>query len=249
MPAFNLTTLSTCPSTQQDAEQRAAADPTASPFAIRADAQTAGRGSRGRDWISETGNLHVSFGLRMDDRWSNPHLAPYCAALGVHDVISGLAPQLGPRLTLKWPNDVLIGDAKVSGTLITTVSAGAQRWMIIGIGINCTQSPTGTPYPATHLTKEGAPAPDLDRLANGLGEALWARLEGWLTTGFGPIREAYLKRAHSLGQRVRLRPRGESKTREGHFEGIADDGAFLLKVGDTVETHYAGDVFPGLSTN
>src|SRR5437667_6278008 len=88
------------------------------PLWITAERQSAGRGRRGRTWISEAGNLHATLLLTdpaPPEHW--PELA-FVAALAIHDAVVELAPELKPQLAIKWPNDLLLDGAKFSGILI-----------------------------------------------------------------------------------------------------------------------------------
>ena len=84
---------------------------------ITAKQQTAGRGRRGNTWISEPGNLYASLLLPDVPPGRAGDLA-FVAALAVHDAVGELAPDMAFRLTLKWPNDVQIGNSKFAGILI-----------------------------------------------------------------------------------------------------------------------------------
>src|SRR5512141_1498456 len=78
------------------------------PLWVSAASQTAGRGRRGRPWVSEPGNLYASL-LLVDPAPAEraPQLS-FVAALAVRDAIARATPALAPRLTFKWPNDVLL---------------------------------------------------------------------------------------------------------------------------------------------
>lgn len=246
MRGFELNIIPVCDSTQKEAEQQIIQNPHQPRFAVQTDRQTGGRGSRGRDWVSEEGNLFVSYALPMEDRWMAPHLAGYPVALAISDLLINHLPEGGPRVTLKWPNDVLVGGAKISGTLLTTQLAGGAKWIIVGIGLNVSSHPDGTPYPATHLNEHAEFKGDLCDLADRLGANILVRLEEWLSSGFPQTRQAYLARADALGAPVSIKPRGEDERISGIYHGIADDGAFLLEVDGVLTHHYAGDVFPDL---
>src|ERR1700733_3526522 len=87
------------------------------PLWIAAEQQSAGRGRRGRKWISVPGNLHASLLLADPGpvvHW--PQLS-FVAALAVHDAVVELAPEIRPMLELKWPNDLLLSGAKFAGIL------------------------------------------------------------------------------------------------------------------------------------
>src|SRR5690349_8150314 len=81
------------------------------PLWITARRQTAGRGRRGRSWISEPGNLYATLLLTEPgpvEHW--PQLS-FVAALAAHDAIVEVAPELAARLAIKWPNDILLDGA------------------------------------------------------------------------------------------------------------------------------------------
>ena len=118
------------------------------------------------------------------------------------------APQLGPGAEVKWPNDLLLGGAKVAGILIEGESEPVFA-VAIGIGVNCAIHPDDTDYPATDLAAPGAlVTPDallaalVARHADAAG-AMEARARA-----FPPIRADWLKRAAGLGETIRVRSAG-----------------------------------------
>src|SRR5260370_1683710 len=123
--------------------------------------QTAGRGRRGRAWISEPGNLYASLLLTAPApavHW--PQLS-FVAALAIHDAVLDVAAGLKPRLAIKWPNDVLLDGAKVAGILIEGQSGRGEEAAEEGaapilIGANFSLHPPITDPPPTHLP---APSP------------------------------------------------------------------------------------------
>jgi BirA family biotin operon repressor/biotin-[acetyl-CoA-carboxylase] ligase len=146
-------------------------------------------------------------------------------------------------LRYKWPNDILLNRRKVAGILLETESGGADRldWLVLGIGINVTQRPPETAFPATSLREEG----DLEATVEGVLEA-FARhflswVNRWLDDGFAPVREAWRISAIGIGEPIRVRlPNSEL---EGVFEDIDQDGALLLRQGGASRRITAGDVF------
>ena len=106
-------------------------------------AQTAGRGRRGSTWVSKPGNLYAT--LLLTDP-SAPAQAPqlsFVAALALHDAVATCAPSLGPALKVKWPNDLLLGGAKLAGILIEGENAPVLT-VVVGIGVNCAHHPDDT---------------------------------------------------------------------------------------------------------
>jgi BirA family biotin operon repressor/biotin-[acetyl-CoA-carboxylase] ligase len=207
---------------------------------ITAATQSAGRGRRGNAWVSTPGNLFATLLLTEP---SPPEAAPqlsFVAALALHDALAECAPQLGPLLKLKWPNDLLLGGAKLAGILIEGESDPAFA-VAIGIGVNCAAHPGDTPYPATDLAAAGALATPTHVL-EALARTMNSRLEQWRRgEGFAAVRTDWLKRAAGLGQDIRVRlPERELS---GRFQGLDEMGRLLLQAANGVTTVTAGEVF------
>lgn len=223
-------------STNADALERARAGER-SPLWIVAKRQTAGRGRRGRTWVSEPGNLYAT--LLLTDPGPPERMAElsFVAALAVHDAVGRRIPGLAKRLALKWPNDCLIDGCKFAGILIE----GEGRVAAIGIGVNCAHHPRGTAYPATDLAAAGVRASP-DSVFSALAGAMIGRIVQWNRgASFSVIRSEWLKRASGLGKTIRLAlPEGD---REGRFETIDETGRLVLRLADgSFETVTAGDV-------
>src|ERR1700680_1561156 len=126
------------------------------PLWITAQSQSAGRGRRGRKWLSAPGNLHASLLLTDPGPVEDWPQLSFVAALAVHDAVVEVAPEIRPQLELKWPNDLLLSGAKFAGILIEGEGREEEGAVAIGIGVNCTAHPAGTAYPATNLLAAGA---------------------------------------------------------------------------------------------
>jgi BirA family transcriptional regulator, biotin operon repressor / biotin---[acetyl-CoA-carboxylase] ligase len=213
------------------------------PLWIVARQQSAGRGRRGNAWVSPPGNLYAT--LLLTDP-APPECAPqlsFVAVLALHDAIAACAPALAKALTLKWPNDLLCGDAKLAGILIEGERAGDALAVAIGIGVNCISHPSQTPYPATDLKGEGVLA-DAATVFEALTASLAQRLAAWRRgAGFAAIRADWMARAAGMGGDMRAR----LPDREiiGRGEGLDAHGRLLLRLRDgSVQAIAAGDVFP-----
>ncbi|MGB8896477.1 MAG: biotin--[acetyl-CoA-carboxylase] ligase [Pseudolabrys sp.] len=210
------------------------------PLWITATTQRAGRGRRTNRWVSPPGNLYATLLLIEPSPPPQTPQLSFVAALAVHDAVAARAPQLGPLLKVKWPNDLLVGQAKVAGILIEAECDPAFA-VAVGIGVNCATHPNDTSYPAIDLAATGAlVAPDA--LFAALSTAMGERLAQWNRgQGFAAIRGDWLKRAAGLGEmlQVRLRERELS----GRFEGLDETGRLLLKQGGDLSTITAGEVF------
>lgn len=204
---------------------------------LRAERQSAGRGRQGRPWESAPGNLYAStvVTLRPDDPPA-PGLA-LVAAVALEEAVRAALPDAA-ALMLKWPNDLLLGGAKLSGVLLER--AAAQ--VVIGIGVNVAHHPALPDRPTTSLHDAGSPV-----TAAGLLEDLAAALADWLAVwrmdGMAPVAARWTGRAHALGTALTARlPDGSGV--EGRFAGLDASGALLL---DTAaggrRVVHAGDVF------
>jgi BirA family biotin operon repressor/biotin-[acetyl-CoA-carboxylase] ligase len=208
------------------------------PLWITARRQTAGRGRHGRSWTSKPGNLYASLLLSEP---SPPERAPelsFVAALAVHDAITDVA-KLAGRLAIKWPNDLLCDGAKLAGILIE----GQGLCVVVGIGVNCLQHPSDTPYPATNLAACGVDVSP-QSLFEALARAMDCRLTQWgRGSGFASIRRDWLARAASLGNDVHVGT--ADRDLFGRFETIDDAGRLVLRLPDgRSEAIAAADVFP-----
>ena len=206
---------------------------------IVAKTQTAGRGRRGRAWVSRPGNLYTTLLLTEPAPGSHVAQLSFVTALAVHDAIAETASVLGPRLTLKWPNDILCGGAKLCGILLE----GEGKAVAIGIGINCAHHPEDTEYPSTDLAAAGAHV-TAEGMFVALSRAFVARIAQWRRgEGFAGIRNDWLKRAEGLNKSIRVRL--QDRETSGIFETLDETGMLVLRRSDgAVETIAAGDVFP-----
>jgi BirA family biotin operon repressor/biotin-[acetyl-CoA-carboxylase] ligase len=205
--------------------------------------QTAGKGRRGRTWVSPPGlNLYFSAILRPE---LPPQRAPeltLVAAVALTEVLR----EAGAEASIKWPNDVQIDGRKVAG-ILTELSAEPERvhFVVLGVGVNLNAQPEHFPEELRATATSLALARG-QRIPRALFAAtLWTRLEEWLDlhleTGFGAIRQRWKELSSTLGQDVLVR------TDRREFRGLAEDidesGALLVRAEDgSVERVLAGDV-------
>ncbi len=210
------------------------------PLWVVARRQTAGRGRRGRTWVSEPGNLYAS--LLLSDAAPTERAAElsFVAALAVHDAAAGRIPGLAKRIALKWPNDGLIDGCKFAGILIE----GEGASIVIGVGVNCTHHPVGTEFPATDLAAAGLRASP-ESIFAALSAAMLARIAQWdRGAGFASIRSDWLARAAGVGKPIRVAQAEGAAA--GRFESIDEHGRLILRLPDgATQTITAGDVFLG----
>ncbi len=201
---------------------------------VLADAQTGGKGRRGRVWASPAGvNLYCSIVLRPAIM---PHEAPQLTFLSA--VAAARAIELTTELTaeIKWPNDVLVSGKKVAG-LLNEMSAETDgiNFVILGIGINLNmtadQLPDDLRHPATSLFLESGVRVDRSSFAGTMLRELGQLYADFLQHGFGPVREEWQRRCNAAGREVVVSDSGTECT-GGRFIGIDSDGAMLLRSDD-----------------
>ncbi|HSV41695.1 MAG TPA: biotin--[acetyl-CoA-carboxylase] ligase [Nocardioidaceae bacterium] len=204
-----------------------------------AEHQTSGRGRLDRTWEAPArAGLTFSVLLRPAaeaEQWPwLPLVAGLATLRGVRRA-SGL-----PGVALKWPNDVLLGGAKVAGILLERVETDEGAAAIAGIGINVSTTPDELPVPtATSLAIAGA---EVDRAV--LLTAVLAELPGLLELwelGTDELRAAYVAECDTLGQVVEVSlPSGETLT--GRAVGIDEQGRLDVETASGRTAVGAGDV-------
>lgn len=231
-------------STNEEAKRRAQ-DGADTGLVLWAQSQSAGRGRRGRTWISPDGGLYFSILLRPNCSPAQAAQLSFVSALAVGDGIAAELRNSGD-LKFKWPNDVLIEDRKIAGILLESANGAKNlEWLVVGIGINVANHPDNMDYPATSLNAESNSRPALEKVLGNVVRAFDNWMQIWLVEGFAPIQTAWLERARGLNQKIAVRL--FDQTISGTFQGLAPDGALRLEVpGEGERIIPAGDVyFPG----
>jgi BirA family biotin operon repressor/biotin-[acetyl-CoA-carboxylase] ligase len=214
--------------------------------------QTAGRGRRHRPWIAPRGNLASSILEVIDGSPAAAATLGFAAGLALDAALQKVSIEASlrsagseqMRFSLKWPNDVLAGQAKLAGILLEAEAVADQLAVVVGIGTNVIAAPEGTPTPAISLAALGV---DIG------AEELFAELsDTWLEfrglwdngRGFGEIRRLWLERATGLGQPVAVHRGGAAV--EGIFDTIDETGCMIIRTsgGGRIPIS-AGDVYFG----
>lgn len=206
--------------------------------------QTSGHGRRGRAWQGPPGNLAASLLLTTSVPVNVAATLGFVAGLSVSDALMRLA--IGDAsITLKWPNDVLAGGAKLSGILLEGEPRNDDASaVVVGIGVNVVSAPDGVPYPATCLADLGATVTAEDLFAV-LSDCWVERCAQWDDgRGMDAIRSTWLERASGVGGPVAVTS-GPREVR-GTFETLDADGRLVVRTaaGERVLVS-AGDVHFG----
>ena len=213
------------------------------PVWLLAQRQAAGRGRRGRAWLSVDGNLHATYLFATKTAPADIALLGFATGVAIAETLDAM---IGAgRATLKWPNDVMLGDAKVAGILIDSgKSADAQTWVALAFGINLAVAPKAIDQRTTSLREvlpPDAPCPP----PQSFFASLRPKLEAWARRlseeGFEPVRRAWLGRGHGLGAEIRVQQGEQSLS--GRLAGLSARGELELETSDGRRLVAAGDVF------
>ncbi|GLK45056.1 MULTISPECIES: biotin--[acetyl-CoA-carboxylase] ligase [Novosphingobium] len=197
-----------------------------------ADRQNAGRGRLGRVWDDGAGNFMGSTVVRIAPGDPSPATLALLTGLAVHEALSRF---VSAGLMLKWPNDLLLHEAKVAGILLEMVSGV----VIVGIGVNLVHAPE---VPGRRTAALGDLAPSRDIFAEALAASFDTELQRWRSVGLAPLLRRWQSAAHPQGTPLRVLPPGEDAV-EGAFAGLAEDGNLRLALLDgSIRTIHAGDV-------
>jgi len=218
---------------------------------VVADRQTAGRGRLGRSFFSPGGrSLYASLLLRPRMPVDRIHEHVFAAAVAVADSARARLGD-GPRIEIKWPNDVLIDGLKTSGINLPAQLDGSRVVSaVLGIGVNVNTAPDEFPPElhgiATSLRCAAGRRFDRVDFAEELLERLEAQIESLRAGGFEPVLDCWRAYFRMQGARVRVGGPGVRVALEGVVAGVGPDGALLLSVsgdkGVRNERVLAGDV-------
>ena len=207
---------------------------------LLAELQTAGRGRRGRRWFSPFArNLAVTLGVGLSSQPEVFGSISLVVGLAVADLLQGL----GVRdVSLKWPNDVLIGGAKVCGILIELVKRADVYEGVIGIGINFEVAEVlrrTIEQPVTDLKEQGIEV-GRSQLAGDLISVIVRYVDEFDRRGFAPMRAAYEAIQAYRGQTCYVILGAERI--EGIVLGVANDGQLCLRCAEGERLFNGGEV-------
>ena len=209
---------------------------------VFAGSQTSGRGRRGRSWLSPVGGLY--FSILLSPRLGNdkaPLMGLLCACAVRRALFS-----LGVDVQLKWPNDVLVGDKKISGILSEAVTINNQTLgLVIGIGVNqncpVSEMPAGLEWPTTSVIDEIGSETSTETLLCFIVNEIDALLKiVEVNSSYSAVLEEWRKTSSTLGQAVRIHEDGK------HTDGIAldvgEDGSLIVETESGIAHVLLGDV-------
>lgn len=241
---YNLLIFDSIDSTNQEA-RRLIKSGVDSNFVIWAKSQEQGRGRLNKKWSSDEGGLYMSILYKAFFDIENATQIPFIIGLAVYDSLKAIFRynKMSPDIRLKWPNDVIIDDAKIAGILIETEISNTYQlpyFIILGIGVNISNDPDISEQITTSLKKLGIDIePDilLDRILN----SFTRYLRIWQEEGFLKIRDLWLKRAYKINHVVTIKS-GQTRI-SGIFKDIDFTGAIrLMLAGGQISSLPMGEI-------
>lgn len=204
-----------------------------------AEVQLQGRGRRGRGWSSPFGgSLALSMGITLRRSPSDLGGASLVVGLAVLDALE----HLGVRgAGLKWPNDLLLEDAKLGGILIELADTAQASTLVVGIGINVAVGDrlrAELDRAVADLGDFGPPSRNL--LAGRVVSSVLAFLRSFEKDGFSPFRDAFCDRHRYHGRACRVLL--GDRTVAGRVVGVSNAGGLLLETHGRIEEFHGGEV-------
>lgn len=225
----------TIPSTQVYAQERCNNGTAAVGDVVVAIEQTGGYGRRGRAWQSPPGNLYFTL-IEKKNSIDELSWLGYAMGLGLYDA---LKPLLKPEadLRLKWPNDLLLNDAKLSGLLLEVVDDN----ILIGVGLNVEHAPE-TDQAITALNKHTI----TKQAAADLITPILRAYDVWhgigRRQGFAGMRAAWLEKSAFKGREITAKL-ANGVVLQGVFHDLDPQGALVLQTGHGEKRITAADIY------
>lgn len=195
--------------------------------------QFAGKGRQGRLWQSIEGNFLGSTIVRVEPGDPSAPALTLVAGLALIEAVETAAP--GAALSLKWPNDLMLADAKLAGILL---ERSGDR-VVVGFGVNLAGAPEIPDRKTASLKPIAEIAPEA--FAPLLAGKFAQILDMWRTTEPVQFAQAWMTRAHPIGTPLTVH-NAPGQMVSGTFGGIEPDGAMRLRRDGMTDVIRSGDV-------
>lgn len=208
--------------------------------ALLAEEQTAGRGRRGKRWVSPPScNVYVTLAWQFE--LASHQLAGLSLAVGAA-IASALEAEWGVGVQLKWPNDLYLDDKKLGGVLVDVIGAAdATCLVLVGLGLNIAPASTAPSIdqPIADLASAVVTPVSRNKVASLALDALAELLGAWAGDGFARWRDAWEARDWLRGRPVRV---SGAERFSGVAVGVSPDGALLVDSDGRVRALWGGEI-------
>lgn len=211
---------------------------------VVADSQTAGRGRRGRAWVSPAGGLYLSLTSPMPAEVRELQALSLVAAISTRQSLDEWSLR---ETRLKWPNDIMIGDKKIAGILLELQRCKDVNQLIFGIGINYSLSAgekADIDRPVIDLREVTEVLPSRGQVIAKLCANLLQNVERFIHNGFSPFKLIWNKYDQYLGSGIVIKD-GKSE-KNGKSLGVNEKGELMLVTEHGEELITGGEVAPSL---
>lgn len=228
-PAYVLATRDRIDSAIEEAKRLASAGAEEGTL-VWAKEQVSGRGRFGRPWISPPGNLYCALVLRPEEPPSVATQVNYVAAVSLAAAIAGLVSPM-VDLRYRWPNDILLYDAKVASILLeapTTRAEDSYDWLVLGVAVNVNSHPGDLEAPVTSMRMDGYSEASATDVLEQFSRYFLSWINRWADDGFAPVRKAWIQRVNGIGQPFEVSLK--TGTVKGRFADLDDMGALIMEL-------------------
>ena len=192
--------------------------------------QTLGRGRYNRKWVCDSSeNLYMSIVLKPEKNndYPFPNLTQYLSV----SVCKVLENSFGIKPNIKWPNDILVNGAKISGILAETdMTKNEIDGVVLGIGLNVNlkqETLNSIDQNATSIAVLKNENYDCEKIARMICDEFFANYDNFVNGGFEYIKDEYVKRCAFLGQNITIR---EAEERKKYFAKSIDNEGLLIAI-------------------
>lgn len=211
---------------------------------VQALQQQGARGRHGNKWDAPIGNLYMSVLLRPNCDLGQAGQLAFVIAVALSDALDDYIDPKKHNKTLKWPNDILIDNRKISGILLESdIRENKLNAIVAGIGLNIFKAPD-LAVALNDIAKEPV---YVNKVRDNILDKLAIYYGLWQEKGFAPIHEAWLKQAHGIGQPITARL--PEKSFKGVFKGMTEEGSLILDMDGTDKIIHAAEVHFSLDEN
>ena len=207
--------------------------------------QTKGRGRNSSTWESLKGNLFLSTIIRPEKNKSLWHQLSLIVGFSILEVLIKFGVDRN-NIELKWPNDVLVDKKKISGVLLEAF----DNFIIIGIGLNILKVPKNeTKWKTTKLNNYIKNDRSVEEIAYEILNKTFQNYLIWKQRNFIFFQDRINSTFKNINEEIEIKLSNINKPIAGIFLGLAETGAFKIKVGDKISEYYSIESFSFLKAN
>ena len=235
---INLNILDVCTSTN-DIAFNAALNGEVEGTSYLAHTQTEGRGRNQNKWTSSKGNLFLSTIIKPKSDKSLWHQLSVIVGFSIVQVLVDLGVNSN-LIDLKWPNDVLVDNKKISGVLLEA----SDNFVIVGIGLNILKTPIlETKWATTKLNDYVKGSINIKNIGLKILNKVFYNYYSWEKFGFVFFKEDINKKMFNINKNIIINVNSKSNLLNGVFLGIGDSGGIKVKTNSKITEYLSVESF------